>query len=246
MATRADHPSLASRANWPLLYAAIAMGWVALWALHMATGHGQGEDLPVWAVFAMWGLMAGAMMLPTALPMLRAYDGIIQAARGRLSRYGLWGFAAGYVLVWWGFSLVAATLQITLVRAGALTTAGASTATLFTAGLFLLAGAYQFAPTKRGCVNRCRTPMAFLMSRWREGARGALALGVRHGADCVGCCAAIMGLAFVGGLMNPLWMALATIIMAVEKLPQIGRYVTRPLGAALLVAGAGVAISALA
>jgi predicted metal-binding membrane protein len=49
-----------------------------------------------------------------------------------------------------------------------------------------------------------------------------------------------MLVAFVGGMSNLLFMGLATVVMVLEKLPRIGRPVTRPLGYALLAAAAVV------
>ena len=76
--------------------------------------------------------------------------------------------------------------------------------------------------------------MLYFMSHWRQGPGGGWAMGLRHGAICVGCCWALMALAFVGGTMNLAWMGLATALMALEKLPAIGRHVTPLVGAVLL------------
>ena len=101
--------------------------------------------------------------------------------------------------------------------------------------LLALAGAYQFSPAKEACLSKCRRPLAFFMAHWDE---GPLRNGLRLGLVCLGCCWALMALAFVGGVMNLAFMGLATVIMGLEKLPDIGRWLTRPLGVALL-AGAG-------
>jgi predicted metal-binding membrane protein len=58
-------------------------------------------------------------------------------------------------------------------------------------------------------------------------------MGLKHGRDCLGCCWALMLLAFVGGTMNLVWMALGTGLMT----PSVGRPVSKPMGA-LLVLGA--------
>ena len=49
-----------------------------------------------------------------------------------------------------------------------------------------------------------------------------------------------MALGFVGGVMNLAWMGLATLFMIIEKLPQIGHYVTKPMGVILVIAGIAV------
>ena len=73
----------------------------------------------------------------------------------------------------------------------------------------------------------------------------AVWLGLRLGGLCLGCCWALMLLGFVGGTMNLLWMGAATVLMVLEKLPQVSRYMVRPLGVALIVGGLGVALNAL-
>jgi len=92
---------------------------------------------------------------------------------------------------------------------------------------------------------RCRAPLQFLSEHWRAGRAGALWMGLIHGLYCIGCCWAIMVLAFVGGVMSLLWMGLATLFMVAEKLPDIGAYIRRPAGTALIGAGALVCIVAL-
>ncbi len=65
-------------------------------------------------------------------------------------------------------------------------------------------------------------------------------MGLRHGATCIGCCWALMLLAFVGGMVNAAFMALCALVMALEKFPTIGTKITRPLGIALVAAGISV------
>ena len=105
-----------------------------------------------------------------------------------------------------------------------------------------MAGAYQFSPVKEACLSKCRRPLSFFMQHWDE---GALRNGVRLGLVCLGCCWALMALAFVGGVMNLAFMGLATVIMVLEKLPQVGRYLTRPLGAVLIAASVWVLFTSI-
>ncbi len=195
-------------------------------------------------IVAMWSLMSAAMMAPTAVPVLRAYRHIVEGSAGRIPRADFFAFVAGYAAVWGLFSVLAGGAQHALASAGLVTDAGISAAPWLTAGLLALAGAYQFSGLKHACLSRCRSPMAFFLSHWREGFRGALAMGLRHGAICVGCCWALMALAFVGGSMNLAWMGGAMVLMMVEKLP-LGRRLTAPLGVVLLSAAAMVAARAL-
>lgn len=196
-------------------------------------------------VVAMWSLMSLAMMAPTAVPMLRAYQDLVEGSAGRIPRTDFFALVSGYVAVWVVFSIGAGIAQYALTSGGFVTHAGVSAAPWLTAGLLLMAGAYQFSALKHACLSRCRSPMTFFLSHWRSGARGALSMGLRHGAACVGCCWALMALAFAGGTMNLAWMGGAMVLMIVEKLP-LGRRLTTPLGVVLLTAAVIVAARALA
>ena len=193
------------------------------------------------AVFAMWGGMMVAMMLPSAAPMILAFDTVErgkEASGGAASRP--LAFAAAYLLVWLGWSALAAALQWRLQAAGLLTPMIVSNSGGLTAGLLVLAGLYQLTPLKRACLKHCRTPLAFLMAEWREGMRGALVMGLRHGLYCAGCCWALMLLLFAAGVMNPVWIAVLTVAVALEKWPLLPAWLTWAYGAALLLAGAAV------
>ena len=229
------------------------LAWAALWLMSVATplaGMPVPDLIAAWRtlcgvgaldasrglLFGMWSLMAVAMMLPTALPLVAAYRELPLARAGRVP--ALPWLLAGYLLAWCGFALVATVLQTLLARIGLLTVSGASTSQLLDTALLGMAGAYQFSALRAACLSRCRMPLAFLMTHWRDGRVGALGMGLRHGLDCVGCCWALMLLAFVGGTMNLLWMGVAMLLMTLEKLPAVGRHLTRPLVVVLLLAAA--------
>ena len=185
-------------------------------------------------ILLMWVLMSAAMMAPTALPTFASYEDLSHAAPN--SHLG--HLVGGYLLVWIGFSVLAAAMQMALFQAGLLTVFGDSQSSVMSAVLLLVAGLYQFTPLKEACLSKCRRPLVFFMQYWDE---GPLRNGVRLGLVCLGCCWALMLLAFAGGVMNLAFMGLATLIMVFEKLPELGRYITKPLGA-VLIAGAGVLI----
>lgn len=201
------------------------------------SGPGAGDGSPL-VVFHMWALMMLAMMLPTALPVIAAYRELT-GGRDRDSLIGMGAFVGGYTSIWIGFALVAALLQVALAREGLLDEGG-RLSTGIAAGLLVAAGLYQLTPLKAACLSHCRSPVMTLMSHWRPGALGGLLMGFRNGIYCFGCCWALMLLAFVGGTMNLVWMGIATVLMALEKLPRIGRYLTLPLGIVLLSAGTGL------
>ncbi|PWE34429.1 metal-binding protein [Maritimibacter sp. 55A14] len=185
-------------------------------------------------VLAMWVAMSAAMMAPTFLPALATYEDLI--ATGAATRDGFLALLAGYLAVWLGFAALAAGAQVGLAGAGLLDPLGGSRSALLTALLLALAGAYQFTALKEACLSKCRQPLTFFMQHWAPGPARAAAMGLRLGVLCLGCCWALMALAFVGGTMNLAWMGLATLVMVLEKLPEIGRPVTRPLGLVLLAA----------
>ena len=106
--------------------------------------------------------------------------------------------------------------------------------------VLIAAGLYQWTPLKDACLGLCRSPVAFVMGRWRPGTGGAFRMGAEHGAYCVGCCWALMALLFVGGVMDLLWVAAITLAVLAEKLAPRGRWVARATGAALVLAGAWV------
>src|SRR5438477_13178638 len=83
--------------------------------------------------------------------------------------------------------------------------------------LLLGAGVFQFSPLKNSCLTRCRGPLEFIMTRWREGQAGAFRMGLEHGAFCTGCCWALMALLFVAGVMNIIWIAALTLLVCLEK-----------------------------
>ena len=152
-------------------------------------------------------------------------------------------FLSGYLLVWSGFS-AAATLANWGLHANSLLSSmmGTSTSSYLGGALLMTAGAFQWSPLKSACLTHCRSPLGFLMSDWREGTGGALRMGLRHGAYCVGCCWTLMGLLFVLGVMNLLWIAALAAFVLLEKVAPGGRRFSR--GTGLLLFGWGALMAA--
>lgn len=173
--------------------------------------------------FAMWVVMMIAMMTPSAAPMILLFAQLRRTREAeRTPIPATLIFLAGYLVVWVAFSAGAAALQQGL-QATALLSPDVMMVTPVLGGLFLLiAGVYQFTPLKRACLSHCRTPLGFLMNEWREGTRGTLVMGVRHGIYCVGCCWLLMTLLFVAGVMNVLWVALIAGFVLTEKVVRGG------------------------
>ena len=149
-------------------------------------------------------------------------------------------FAAGYLLAWSGFSLAATFLQWVIDRAALLDSQMAIASNLLGAIVLIAAGVYQWTPLKDVCLAQCQTPLQFLMryGGFRSDLAGCLVLGIRHGVYCVGCCWVLMALLFIGGVMNVLWIALLTLLVLLEKITPLGRWIARAVGVACVVAGA--------
>jgi predicted metal-binding membrane protein len=188
-------------------------------------------------LFSMWGVMMAAMMLPTLVPTLRSYEDLMISADG--TRAGWMALLAGYALVWIGVAAALAGLQLALLFGGVVDMLGIARSRWLAVALLLAAGLFQFSRTKQVCHGVCHAPMMYFLGHWRAGVAGGFRMGAVLGFYCAGCCWAFMVLGFAGGVMNLAWMGLATLFMVLEKLPQIGHHVIRPLGLALIL-GAGV------
>ena len=240
-------------AHWLLLFGVIGAAWGLLYAMALpsdlrAVGQIYGSDFltqlcvvtpdaaGLMRVTLMWILMSAAMMAPTVLPALATYDDLAQAVPDTNFAH----LVAGYLVVWLGFSIFAALLQMGLFRADLVSLFGDSRSTALSSALLMLAGLYQFSPIKEACLSKCRQPMMFFLQYWTE---GPWHNGVRLGLICLGCCWALMLLAFVGGVMNLVFMGIATVIMMMEKLPQMGKYLTQPLGFFFVVLSLWVLVS---
>ena len=190
-------------------------------------------------LFAMWAVMMAAMMLPTLVPTLTSYEDLMRSADG--TRAGWLGVLLGYGIVWIGFAAVITGVQLGLLYGGVIDMLGIARSTWVTAGLLVAVGAYQFTRLKAVCHGVCHAPTMYFLGHWRTGFAGGLRMGLGLGAFCAGCCWGFMALGFAGGVMNLAWMGLATFFMVLEKLPQVGHVVTRPMGLVLIAAGLAVA-----
>ena len=197
---------------------------------------GAGDFLQL---FIMWTVMMVGMMLPSATPLILLVLSVYRR-RGGEARLNGGLFVAGYLLAWTLFSAVAAESQVILHRVALLSSGMAARSTVFAGLVLLIAGAYQLLPVKNACLTHCRSPLDFLTRHWREGASGALRMGLQDGLFCVGCCWALMALLFVAGVMNLLWVAAIAAFVFVEKLAPHGLRVARVAGALLIAWGAFV------
>jgi predicted metal-binding membrane protein len=251
---RSDRGSLA------LLALGSALAWVYLlwmaWGMqHMDAGLILMPRMTDWTVVdlalicLMWAVMMVGMMLPTAAPMLLAFRAVSSRVDPVRPSSHLLAFAAGYLLIWAGFSIAAALLQRGLLHWRLVSPMMVSTSTSLSGGLLCLAGVYQFTRWKAACLQLCQAPMAFLVKQWRTGGWGALVMGLRHGAFCLGCCWALMTLLFVLGVMNLWWIAALSLLVMAEKAFPAATWLPRVVGTGLCGWGLwliGCAASALA
>ena len=201
------------------------------------------DPVDVVLLFVMWAVMMIAMMVPAAAPMVLTFA-TVQRKRQEQDRATVPTvvFLLGYALVWTAYAAVAALAQWGLHEADLLSATMASTSTRLGGALLLVAGVFQWTPLKQACLTKCRSPLSFVMTEWREGRAGAFVMGVRHGAYCVACCWALMALLFVAGVMNLLWIAGLAILVLVERVLPGGVGVSRVVGVLLLVAGVVVLV----
>jgi predicted metal-binding membrane protein len=105
--------------------------------------------------------------------------------------------------------------------------------------VLLAAAAFQLSSAKDACLSRCRTPLGYFMTEWREGSVGAVEMGLRHGLSCIGCCWLLMAVLFAVGIMNILWGVVITLFVVAEKVLPWRRAVVWT-GGAVCLAGASV------
>jgi predicted metal-binding membrane protein len=213
----------------------------------------QGAWSPAYwlTMLIMWWVMMIAMMVPSAAPMILLYARVFRHGQARGQIPGALAptavFAAGYLLCWLGFSVLATSLQFALEHYGLLHGMMMwSTDRWLTAGLLAAAGLYQLSPLKTTCLAQCRSPTEFLARHWRPGRVGAFRMGIAHGAYCLGCCWALMLLLFAAGIMNLVWIAGLSILVLIEKLAPFGGALTKPLAVLLLLGAAALVAPALA
>jgi predicted metal-binding membrane protein len=212
----------------------------------MMAAMGMSTSLPwtrtdVLFTFLMWAVMMVGMMAGSALPVLLLFGSARAARGGRHVPLAVLVFGLGYAFVWAGFSLCAALAQWGLHQAAMLSPAMSTSKQRVGGAILIAAGLYQLTPLKGACLTRCRSPLGFLMTNWRDGNLGAFGMGMRHGAYCLGCCWALMCVLFVVGVMNLVWVAALSILVLAEKIGPGASVLTRVAGAAMIVAGVLVA-----
>jgi predicted metal-binding membrane protein len=191
-----------------------------------------------WFLFVMWAVMMVAMMLPSASPFILLFASIQRARRVQQApAVNTALLVAGYLIAWTVFAAVASVVQTLLQTRSLVSAAMVSTSTLISACILIGAGIYQWLPVKELCLKACRSPLGFLATEWRDGRRGAVVMGLRHGVFCIGCCWPLMALLFVVGVMSLVWIAVISLLVLVEKLAPRGFAIARAGGVVLACAG---------
>jgi predicted metal-binding membrane protein len=196
------------------LFALAAAGW--WWTLDQMRGMDNGPWTHLGAggwFLGVWIVMMAAMMFPSVSPTVALYSRMTDGQ----SALRPFIFALGYLLTW----AAAGALVFGLAYAGGRVTGDVLTwgrAGRWVAGATLIVAAvYELTPLKDACLGKCRSPLGLLLGSWRDGHRGALRMGIRNGAWCVGCCWALMASFFALGIMSAVWMAIVAGLIAIEK-----------------------------
>ena len=228
------------------LLLAAALAWVLTANRMSGMDAGPGTDPGSLGFYvSAWTLMMAAMMLPSAAPTVAIYESLRRPRDlcGGLRVAGGGAFAAGYLLAWTLFGLLAYALFELIATAEIDALGWDQGGRLAAAAVLGLAAAYELTPLKHACLSRCRNPVGFLLGHWRDGMAGALRRGLENGAWCIGCCCALMAVLFALGLMSIVWMLVVAAMVAAEKLLPWRRAVAYAVAMVLLVLAAGVAFA---
>ena len=220
--------------------------WIVTISRMRGMDQGPGTDLGGLGWFVgVWVTMTAAMMLPSTAPMVLA---VRSGARGRerdrppASAVAVL-FVVGYLAAWTAYGLAAYGLFRALSAHHPGFVAWHRYGPLVAGTAVAAAGVYQLTPLKRSCLRHCRTPLHFVMHRWRRGAAGAAAMGLEHGAWCVGCCLGLMLALFAVGVMSVAWMAIVAVVVFAEKVLPGGARLTAPVAITLVALGALIAVA---
>jgi predicted metal-binding membrane protein len=220
-----------------VLFALAGVGW--WWTIWLMRGMDAGPwtELGTFGWFlGVWVVMMAAMMFPSVAPTVALY-----ARMSRKSRLAPLLFVAGYLITWAGAGALAFLIGV-VVSGIAPDLAWEHVGRPLTGATLILAAVYEMTPLKNVCLAKCRSPLGLLLGSWRGGWSGALRMGARNGAWCVGCCWALMASLFALGVMNPIWMAIVAGLIAVEKLLPWRRSAT--YGTAIVLLALGVLVLA--
>ena len=227
----------AARARFGIIALLLALSGASWW---WVADQMQGMDDGPWAglgtlgwFIAVWVVMMAAMMFPSVAPTVALYSRMTK----RLSPLSPLLFTAGYLAVWGCVGVVAFAIAEVGGAVSGDTLAWDGAGRWVAAATLILAAVYELTPLKDVCLGKCRSPLGFLLGSWRAGWLGALQMGAKNGAWCVGCCWALMASLFALGIMSLVWMAFVAALIAAEKTLPWRRVATYGTAAILLVLG---------
>ena len=196
------------------------------------------------SMFLMWWLMMIAMMTPSAAPTLLLFHNLKKiGSEGKKALSYTYLFLFGYLIIWAIFSLIACIIHKFFDTSSITDAAMMQLKSVQFSGILLItAGVYQFTPLKNACLERCRTPIDFLSSNNRKGAKGSFIMGAHHGLFCLGCCWALMALLFVGGVMNLFWITGLALYVLIEKIIIKAGWLDKIMGLILIFFGTSLLI----
>ena len=217
-----------------LLFVLSGIAWWSTVDRMRGMDDGPGTHLGALSWFlGVWVVMMAAMMFPSVSPTVALYSRMSK----RRTPVAPLVFTSGYLLAWTSAGLLAFAISDGGRRLLGTELSWDEAGRWVAGGTLIVAAVYQLTPLKNACLTKCRSPLGFLLGSWRDGLWGALKMGARHGAWCVGCCWALMASLFALGVMSIAWMAFAAALIAAEKTLPWGRAVTYGTAAILLVLG---------
>ena len=237
-----------------VLSALALLCWIVLWKggdlAHVAHNFGahhhgnhSSNSYNFMAIFiASWSVMTVAMMLPTTIPIIAFFHKFTERRADRVLLLAL--LVLGYVGIWSAFGVLI-YFGIVLIK---MALSSFSVLTAYTwAGpplILIFAGLFQFTEIKYKCLDKCRSPLSFIMEHWKDKKEkwNAFMLGVDHGIFCIGCCWALMLLMFAVGFGSLLWMLVLALVMGIEKNIRWGRKIGKPVGYVLVISGLSMLI----
>ena len=203
----------------------------------------MGLTLPLFLLA--WVAMMIAMMFPTAAPMILMFGRVAAGKQQRAQPFvPTWVFVSAYLVVWVAFGVVAYAAAAGLSALAMPSPWLMGNAARFGGAILVVGGLYQLSPLKNLCLTKCRSPLSFVLTEWRDGYGGALLMGLRHGAYCLGCCWLLFAILFPLGVMNIAAMVGLTLLIFAEKSLAWGSAIARVAGVALVGYGAVVLVTA--
>jgi predicted metal-binding membrane protein len=207
----------ATRAHVGLVLVLFTLAGVGWW---WTVGEMRGMDNGPWTglgtfswFIGVWVVMMAAMMFPSVAPTVALYSRMSSNSRLRPLM-----FTTGYLATWAGAGVIAFVIGVAVDHAAGGDLAWEHAGRPIAGATLLLAAGYELTPLKNVCLGKCRSPLGALLGSWRDDWSGAVRMGAKNGAWCVGCCWALMASFFALGVMSVTWMAIVAGLIAIEKI----------------------------